>query len=60
MKGGIDGLPDGDVAYGYYNPHNRKVNFNRNDADNENANYGFREEISRNQRSQPRLTPFCV
>ena len=41
--------PDGKVANGYYNPDNREVNFYRNDADYENANYGFREEISRNK-----------
>ncbi len=49
MKGGIDGSSDGKVAYGYYNPNNREVNFNRNDAGNENGSYGFREEISRNR-----------
>lgn len=51
-------LPDGNVAYGYYNPANDKVWFNRNDPNYENDNNGFREEISRNQRSY--RAPFCV
>ncbi|PIQ92396.1 MAG: hypothetical protein COV70_00690 [Parcubacteria group bacterium CG11_big_fil_rev_8_21_14_0_20_39_22] len=41
------GSPDGKVANGNWNPDNRKVDFNRNDAVYENADYGFREEISR-------------
>lgn len=40
-------MPGGEVAYGNYNPDNRKVWFNRNDPSCEGANYGFREEISR-------------
>lgn len=51
MKESIHGLPDGNIAYGNYNPANGKVKFNYDDASNENGNYGFREEISRNQGS---------
>ena len=38
-------LPDGDVACGYCNPHNREVYFSRDGAVNEYANFGFREAI---------------
>lgn len=39
-------LPDGKVANGYWNPTNRKVNFNWNNPDYRNANSGARVEIS--------------
>jgi hypothetical protein len=40
-------LPDGNVAYGNWNPNNRKVRFNWNNPDNRNSNSGGRVEISR-------------
>ena len=41
-------LSDDKVANGNWNPDNRKINFNWNNGNVENPNYGARLEISRN------------
>lgn len=38
-------MPDGDVAYGYYNSYRGEVDFNAHDAGYEDGGWGFREEV---------------
>ena len=45
----IPSLSDSKVAYGNWNPDNRKVRFNWNNSDNRNSNMGARLEISRKE-----------